>query len=132
MYSGLADSRELLQLAQEENDEELFNEVSSELTKLEVELQALEFRRMFSGKMDANSAFLEIQAGSGGTEAQDWAEMLMRMYMRWGEDKGFTVEVMDVSQGEVAGIKGATIHFGGEYAFGWLRTETVCVCVTGN
>ncbi|WP_339859359.1 peptide chain release factor 2 [Pseudohongiella acticola] len=124
LYTGLADNRELLQLVKEENDAELHEEVVSELNELETQLNALEFRRMFSGKMDANGAYLEIQAGSGGTEAQDWAEMLMRMYMRWGEDKGFDVEVMDVSSGEVAGIKGATLHFGGEYAFGWLRTET--------
>jgi peptide chain release factor 2 len=124
MYTGLADHKELLQLASDENDQDLYNEVASELDKLEIELKALEFRRMFSGKMDPNGAFLEIQAGSGGTEAQDWAEMLMRMYMRWGEDKGFNVEVMEVSPGEVAGIKGATLYFGGEYAFGWLRTET--------
>jgi len=124
MYSGLDDSRELLDLAQEESDEELLDEVISELNKLETDLEALEFRRMFSGKMDESNAFLDIQAGSGGTEAQDWAEILMRMYMRWGEDKGFGVEVMEVSAGEVAGIKSATLHFSGEYAFGWLRTET--------
>lgn len=124
MYSGLDDSRELIDLAQEEQDEELLQEVVSELDKLEADLAALEFRRMFSGKMDESNAFLDIQAGSGGTEAQDWAEMLMRMYMRWGEDKGFGVEVMEVSGGEVAGIKSATLHFSGEYAFGWLRTET--------
>ncbi|ALO46550.1 Peptide chain release factor 2 [Pseudohongiella spirulinae] len=124
MYSGLEDSKELLQLAQEEQDSDLFDEVGSELGKLEQELEALEFRRMFSGKMDPNNAFLDIQAGSGGTEAQDWAEMLMRMYMRWGEDKGFAVEVVELSAGEVAGIKSATLHFSGEYAFGWLRTET--------
>jgi peptide chain release factor 2 len=124
MYSGLEDSKELLQLAQEEKDTDLFDEVSSELGKLEQELEALEFRRMFSGKMDPNNAFLDIQAGSGGTEAQDWAEMLMRMYMRWGEEKGFAVEVVELSSGEVAGIKSATLHFTGEYAFGWLRTET--------
>ena len=124
MYSGLSDARELLQLAQEEDDESLLAEVGNELNDLEKELQALEFRRMFSGKMDANNAYLDIQAGSGGTEAQDWAEMLMRMYMRWGEAKGFTVEVLEVSAGEVAGIKSASILFTGEYAFGWLRTET--------
>jgi peptide chain release factor 2 len=124
MYSGLTDSKELLQLAQDENDEDLFQEVGRELGKLELELEGLEFRRMFSGKMDPNGAFVEIPAGSGGTEAQDWASMLMRMYMRWGEAKGFAVEVMEVSDGEVAGIKGATLYFKGEYAFGWLRTET--------
>lgn len=124
MYSGLNDSRELLQLAQDENDEALLAEVGAELDGLETALKELEFRRMFSGKMDANSAYLDIQAGSGGTEAQDWAQMLMRMYMRWGEDKGFGVEVIDVTDGEVAGIKNCTILFTGEYAFGWLRTET--------
>lgn len=124
MFSGLADCRELLQLAQDENDEELFAEVNRELEKLGSKLHALEFRRMFSGKMDANGAFVDIQAGSGGTEAQDWAEMLLRMYLRWGEAKGFAVEVVEVSAGDVAGIKSATIYINGEYAFGWLRTET--------
>lgn len=124
MYSGLNDCRELLQLAQDENDEDLLAEVGNELDSLEASLKELEFRRMFSGKMDANGAYLDIQAGSGGTEAQDWAQMLMRMYTRWGEAKGFGVEVIDVSAGEVAGIKNCTILFTGEYAFGWLRTET--------
>ncbi len=124
MYEGLADCRELVQLAQEENDEDLFAEVGAELAKLGSKLETLEFRRMFSGRMDANGAFVEIQAGSGGTEAQDWAEMLLRMYLRWGEAKGFKVEAVEVSAGEVAGIKSATIYVSGEYAFGWLRTET--------
>lgn len=124
MNSGLADCRELLQLAHDENDEDLFAEVNSELEKLGTKLHALEFRRMFSGKMDANGAYVDIQAGSGGTEAQDWAEILLRMYLRWGEAKGFDVEVVEVSAGEVAGIKSATIYINGEYAFGWLRTET--------
>jgi peptide chain release factor 2 len=124
MYSGLADCTELLELAQEEQDVALFDEVNAELEKLGVKLETLEFRRMFSGKMDINNAYLDIQAGSGGTEAQDWAEMLLRMYLRWGESKGFAVEVAEVSAGEVAGIKSATIHISGEYAFGWLRTET--------
>ena len=124
MNSGLADCRELLQLAEDEDDEDLFNEVNVELQGLGAKLEALEFRRMFSGKMDLNNAFVDIQAGSGGTEAQDWAEMLLRMYLRWGEAKGFGVEVVEVSAGEVAGIKSATIHLTGEYAFGWLRTET--------
>jgi peptide chain release factor 2 len=84
----------------------------------------MEFRRMFSGEMDANSAYLDIQAGSGGTEAQDWAEMILRMFLRWGDAKGYKTELIEVSAGEVAGIKSATIHFQGEYAFGWLRTET--------
>ncbi len=96
----------------------------SDLDGLERELAMLEFRRMFSGEMDAHNAFLDIQAGSGGTEAQDWAEMLMRMFLRWGERRGFNTEVMEISPGEVAGIKSAAIRFEGEYAFGWLRTET--------
>ena len=87
-------------------------------------LQALEFRRMFSGEMDPNSAYLDIQSGSGGTEAQDWANMLLRMYLRWGEAKGFKTEVIELSEGDVAGIKGATVRFEGDFAFGWLRTET--------
>lgn len=124
MYEGLSDCRELVQLAQDEDDEDLFAEVNAELARLGKKLESLEFRRMFSGRMDANSAFVDIQAGSGGTEAQDWAEMLLRMYLRWGESKGFAVEVMEVSGGDVAGIKSATIYIRGEYAFGWLRTET--------
>ncbi|MGH8485494.1 MAG: peptide chain release factor 2 [Pseudomonas sp.] len=123
LYSGLADCRELLELAEEENDEDLFGEVNAELKRLGGELEKLEFRRMFSGKMDANGAYVDIQAGSGGTEAQDWAEMLLRMYLRWAEDKGFDVEIVEVSAAEVAGIKSATIYVSGEYAFGWLRTE---------
>jgi len=124
MYSGLADNKELVLLAQEENDEDLHAEVNVELERLGTKLVTLEFRRMFSGKMDANGAFVDIQSGSGGTEAQDWAEILLRMYLRWGEAKGFKVEVVEVSAGDVAGIKSATIYVGGEYAFGWLRTET--------
>ncbi len=91
---------------------------------IERQIETLEFRRMFSGKMDAHNAFLDVQAGSGGTEAQDWAEMLLRMYLRWAEKHGYTVDVLEQSAGEVAGIKSATIHLSGEYAFGWLRTET--------
>jgi len=124
MESGIADSKELLELAVEEDDSESVDAVQSELTDLEALLAKLEFRRMFSKEMDESSAFLDIQAGSGGTEAQDWANMLLRMYLRWGEDKGFKVELMEVSAGDVAGIKSATIRFEGEYAFGWLRTET--------
>lgn len=122
--SGISDGHELLAMAVEENDEDTVEEVNSEIASLDAQLGKLEFRRMFSGEMDANNAFLDIQAGSGGTEAQDWAEMILRMYLRWGEQKGFKVELMEVSAGEVAGIKGATIKFEGEYAFGWLRTET--------
>ena len=99
-------------------------DLSDEVVNLESQLKELEFQRMFSNKMDPNDAFLDIQAGSGGTEAQDWAEMLMRMYLRWGEDKKFTVEVIEVSPGDVAGIKSATIKYSGDYAYGWLRTET--------
>ena len=124
MESGLNDSKELLEIAVEENDEDSVEAVQLELEELEALLAKLEFRRMFSKEMDENSAFLDIQSGSGGTEAQDWANILLRMYLRWGEDKGFNVELMEVSAGDVAGIKSATIRFEGEYAFGWLRTET--------
>ncbi|MEL0614499.1 peptide chain release factor 2 [Marinomonas arenicola] len=124
MESGLEDAKELLDLAVEEDDEESVEAVKLELADLEDLLAKLEFRRMFSKEMDESSAFLDIQSGSGGTEAQDWANILLRMYLRWGEDKGFKVELMEVSAGDVAGIKSATIRFEGEYAFGWLRTET--------
>ena len=122
--TGLADAKELLEMAVEEDDADAVEEVRSELASLESELGVLEFRRMFSGEMDANNCYLEIQAGSGGTEAQDWASMLLRMYLRWIEDHGFKGELLEVSDGDVAGIKGATIHVQGEYAYGWLRTET--------
>jgi peptide chain release factor 2 len=122
--SGLSDFRELLELAVEENDEDTFAALEADVATLEGSLVALEFRRMFSGEMDANNCFLDIQAGSGGTEAQDWANMLLRMYLRWGERRGFKPELIEVSAGEVAGIKSATIQFQGEYAYGWLRTET--------
>jgi peptide chain release factor 2 len=121
---GLQDASALLELAVEENDEASIEELVSELDSLSQQVESLEFRRMFSGPMDDKSAFLDIQAGSGGTEAQDWAEMLLRMYLRWGEQQGFKTELIEVSAGEVAGIKSATIRFEGEYAFGWLRTET--------
>lgn len=124
MDSGIGDIAELLTLAQEESDEELFDEANKDLETLTAGLEKLEFRRMFSGEMDEASAYLDIQAGSGGTEAQDWAEMLLRMYLRWGESKGFKAELVEVSGGDVAGIKSATIHISGEFAFGWLRTET--------
>ncbi len=122
--SGLVDIADIVELAAEEQDESLLEEAVSDLNALDNQLAGLEFRRMFSGEMDSNSAYLDVQAGSGGTEAQDWAEMLLRMYLRWGEAHGFKTEVMEVSEGEVAGIKGATIRLEGEYAFGWLRTET--------
>ncbi len=124
VLSGLNDVQELLALAVEEQDYATLEDVKSELATLETVVEGLEFRRMFSGAMDSRNAFLDIQAGSGGTEAQDWAEMLLRMYLRWGEQQGFKTELIEVSAGEVAGIKSATIRFEGEYAFGWLRTET--------
>lgn len=110
-------------MAVEEGDDETVDAVVADLEQLAKQVSDLEFRRMFSGEMDVSSAFLDIQAGSGGTEAQDWAEMLLRMYLRWGEQQGFKTELMEVSPGEVAGIKSATIKFTGDYAFGWLRTE---------
>lgn len=118
------DAEELLELAVEENDEATVDTVAADLERLEKQVAKLEFRRMFSGEMDPNNAFLDIQAGSGGTEAQDWAEMLERMYLRWGERRGFKIEMIEESPGDVAGIKSATIRFEGEYAYGWLRTET--------
>ncbi len=121
---GLADARDLLDMAVEEDDEDSVADVQAELASLTAELETLEFRRMFSGELDENNAYLEIQAGSGGTEAQDWANMMLRMYLRWIENHGFKGELMEVSDGEVAGIKGATIRIEGEYAYGWLRTET--------
>jgi len=121
---GLADAEELLLMAIEEDDEETVDTVVADLEHFEHRVADLEFRRMFSGQMDANNAFLDIQSGSGGTEAQDWASMLERMFLRWGERKGFKTELIEESQGDVAGIKSATIRFEGEYAFGWLRTET--------
>jgi peptide chain release factor 2 len=111
-------------MAAEEKDQDTVESVVSDLDSLQKELETLEFRRMFAGQMDPNNAFLDIQAGSGGTEAQDWAEMLLRMYLRWGEAHGYKTELIEVSPGDVAGIKSATIKFDGEYVFGWLRTET--------
>lgn len=121
---GVQDCRDLIDMAVEENDEDSVAEVEAEAAELDAQLAKLEFRRMFSGDMDENSAYLDIQSGSGGTEAQDWAEMILRMYLRWGEDKGFKTTLEEASAGDVAGIKSATIRFEGEYAFGWLRTET--------
>ncbi|HIO12330.1 MAG TPA: peptide chain release factor 2, partial [Methylococcales bacterium] len=123
MASGLKDAEELLALAVEEEDAETLSEVSDDVGSFEEKVVGLEFRRMFSGQMDANNAFLDIQSGSGGTEAQDWAEILLRMFLRWGERKGFKTELMEVSAGDVAGVKSATVKFEGDYAFGWLRTE---------
>ncbi|WP_299978419.1 peptide chain release factor 2 [uncultured Pseudoteredinibacter sp.] len=124
LNAGIADAHELLEMAVEEDDEDTVAEVESELEGLNQHLAKLEFRRMFSGEMDPNNAYLDIQSGSGGTEAQDWAEMVLRMYLRWGEAKGFKTTLEEASAGDVAGIKSATIRFEGEYAFGWLRTET--------
>lgn len=122
--SGLSDAAELLEMAVAEDDADTVDEVSADLTVLSGKLEMLEFRRMFAGEMDPNSAYVDIQAGSGGTEAQDWAEILLRMYLRWADDKGFKVELVECSPGDVAGIKSATVHVEGEYAYGWLRTET--------
>ncbi|MDH5471240.1 MAG: peptide chain release factor 2 [Gammaproteobacteria bacterium] len=124
LSNGLDDSQELLDMAVEENDEDSIQSVITDLQAIEEQVAELEFRRMFSGEMDACNAFLDVQSGSGGTEAQDWAEMLLRMYLRWGEAHGFKTELIEASPGDVAGIKSATIRFEGEYAYGWLRTET--------
>jgi len=124
MGSGLADLAELAEMASGENDRAALDDVEGELDTLETRLAELEFRRMFQGELDAADAYLDVQAGSGGTEAQDWADMLLRMYLRWCEKRGFTTEITELSPGDVAGIKSATVEVSGEYAFGWLRTET--------
>jgi len=124
LNNSISDVSELLDLSISEGDFKSMEDILVELSKNEEVLFKLEFQRMFSNKMDPNNAFLDIQSGSGGTEAQDWAEMLMRMYLKWGEAKGFFTEILEVSHGEVAGIKSATIRFQGDYAYGWLRTET--------
>ena len=120
----MSDAGELLEMAAAEGDLDTIESVAADLDRIESSIAALEFQRMFAGEMDIANAFLDIQAGSGGTEAQDWAEMLLRMYLRWGEQRGFATELIEVSPGEVAGIKSATIRFEGDYAYGWLRTET--------
>ncbi len=120
----LRDNRELLLMAADEDDPQTFAEVEKEVAKLTTQVEQLEFSRMFSGKMDASNAYVDIQAGSGGTEAQDWAEMLLRMYLRWADKHGFHANILELSSGEVAGIKSVTIHVTGSYAYGWLRTET--------
>ena len=124
MSGGLQDADELLALAIEEDDQDTVTEVERDVAAFEKMVAALEFRRMFAGEMDGSNAYLDIQSGAGGTEAQDWAEMILRMYLRWAEAHGFKAEVIEASAGEVAGIKSATIHISGEYAYGWLRTET--------
>jgi peptide chain release factor 2 len=124
LLTGLNDAGELLSLAVEEDDDSTIGEVAGDLEGLEQRIAGLEFRRMFSGEMDDSNAFVDIQSGAGGTEAQDWAEMMLRMYLRWADSHGFQAEVIEASAGEVAGIKSATIRVVGEYAYGWLRTET--------
>ena len=120
--SGLNNASEFLEMAEAEDDAASVGEIEKELPQLESRVRVLEFRRMFRGEMDSHSAYLDIQAGAGGTEAQDWAQMLMRMYLRWGARRGFKTEVMDSNPGEVAGMKSCTISFEGEYAYGWLRS----------
>ena len=124
LNTDLSQSQELLDLARDENDAEVVTSVAGDLARLEKLLADLEFQRMFSGAMDANNAYMDIQAGSGGTEAQDWANMLLRMYLMWGDRHEFKAEILEISEGEVAGIKSATVKFTGPYAFGYLRTET--------
>jgi len=121
---ALDEAGELHELAAAEQDAGTLKDVIDLVQRVTKEIEVLEFRRMFAGKMDAHNAFLDVQSGSGGTEAQDWAAMLLRMYLKWAERKGYAVDVLEESAGEVAGIKSATIHVRGEYAFGWLRTET--------
>jgi peptide chain release factor 2 len=123
-HTAVSDAAELLELAERENDESTALDIERESNALEAGVRRLEFKRMFRGEMDSHSAFLDIQAGAGGTEAQDWAQMLLRMYLRWGAARGFSCEVIDSSPGEVAGIKSASVSVQGEYAYGWLRTET--------
>ena len=122
--AALADLAELTELAAQDGDGAALDDIGEELDELERRIGALEFRRMFQGEQDDANAFLDIQSGSGGTEAQDWAEMLLRMYLRWGEKRGFETKLVEVSAGDVAGIKSASVQFAGDYAFGWLRTET--------
>lgn len=124
LEKGFSDAQDILDLAVAEQANDMVSEVEQELDRLEEQLKKLEFQRMFPRDVDINNAYLDIQSGSGGTEAQDWAEMLLRMYLRWGERRGFRVELVEASPGEVAGIKSATVKFEGDYAYGWLRTET--------
>lgn len=123
LSTQLSEASELIQLAEMEQDDSLLGSLADEIAEVTAQIEKLEFQRMFSQPMDANNAFLDVQSGSGGTEAQDWAEMLLRMYTRWGERRGFTVELIDLTPGDVAGIKGATLKIDGPYAYGWLRTE---------
>ena len=120
----MRDASELLDLAESENDPAAAQEIQRDAERLEAAVRRLELKRMFNNEMDSHNAFLDIQAGAGGTEAQDWAQMLLRMYLRWAAQHGFTAEVIDSNPGEVAGIKSATVEIKGDYAYGWLRTET--------
>ncbi len=124
LRDGIRDADELLVLAIDEDDVATITEIDGDLTRFESVVAGLEFRRMFAGEMDASNAFVDIQSGAGGTEAQDWAEMILRMYLRWAETHDFKAELIEASDGEVAGIKSATIKIDGEHAYGWLRTET--------
>ncbi len=121
---GLRDAADLLDLAAEESDSRAADEIERDVADLSSVVERLEFQRMFPGQMDSHSAYLDIQAGAGGTEAQDWAAMLLRMYLKWADAHGIKTEIIDQSDGEVAGIKGATVSMAGDYAYGWLRTET--------
>nr|WP_152625644.1 peptide chain release factor 2 [Photobacterium kishitanii] len=121
---GVEDVEGLLELAVEEDDQETFDEIEPELAELEAKLAKLEFRRMFAGDHDSSDCYLDLQAGSGGTEAQDWTSMMLRMYLRWADAKGFKTEIIEISDGDVAGLKSVTVRISGEYAYGWLRTET--------
>jgi peptide chain release factor 2 len=124
LKQSLFDTEELNELADAENDVDTLKAVTADAEALTKRIETLEFQRMFSGEMDGNNAYMDIQSGSGGTEAQDWANMLLRMYLRWGERHGFKTELIEVSPGEVAGIKSATVKFDGAHAYGWLRTES--------
>jgi len=124
LSSALSDAGELLEMAEEDDDADTVAAIDAELANHEAKVAALEFRRMFSGELDASDAFLDIQSGAGGTEAQDWAEMLLRMYLRWAENHDFKTEIIEASAGDVAGLKSATVRVSGDHAYGWLRTET--------
>jgi peptide chain release factor 2 len=124
LKSGVADATELLEMALSENDAATLQGIETDAQRLEGDVKRLEFQRMFPGEMDSHNAFVDIQAGAGGTEAQDWAQMLLRMYLKWADRRGFRYEIIDQNDGEVAGIKNASIAFTGDYAYGWLRTET--------
>lgn len=124
LETSLNDAKDLVEMAKMENDEETLEMIQNDLADFTKTIEEFEFKRMFSGEMDASNAYLDIQAGAGGTEAQDWASMVLRMYLRWGEDHGFKTELLEASPGDVAGIKSASIRFEGDHAYGWLRTET--------